>query len=152
MDSSGAQSSDSNSYPGLTEAQIEIKIASAYATHIMHVLHVLTTGRWDPIDLLNDNEWINTPAFMTATQHAIEGAEAAKEILEYDPELNFMPFLYGMYLLHGSFLLLVVADKMQVDAGSNAVKACSTIVRAHEACVVTLNTAYQVSLQPDVAA
>jgi hypothetical protein len=32
----------------------------------------------------------------------------------------------------------------QVEASPSVVKACETIVRAHEACVVTLNTEYQV--------
>jgi hypothetical protein len=33
----------------------------------------------------------------------------------------------------------------QVEASPSVVKACETIVRAHEACVATLNTEYQVS-------
>jgi len=32
---------------------------------------------------------------------------------------------------------------LQVEASPSVVKACETIVRAHEACVVTLNTEYQ---------
>ncbi|KAK4969902.1 hypothetical protein LTR66_011617 [Elasticomyces elasticus] len=54
-----------------------------------------------------------------------------------------MPFLFGIYLLQGSFLMLLIADKSQGDADPSVVKACETIVRAHEACVVTLNTEYQ---------
>ena len=52
-------------------------------------------------------------------------------------------FFFGVYLLQGSFLLLLIADKLQVEASPSVVKACETIVRAHEACVVTLNTEYQ---------
>lgn len=52
---------------------------------------------------------------------------------------------FGIYLLQGSFLLLLIADKLQGEANPNVVKACETIVRAHEACIVTLNTEYQVS-------
>lgn len=48
-------------------------------------------------------------------------------------------------MLQGSFLLLLIADKLQGEANPNVVKACETIVRAHEACIVTLNTEYQVS-------
>lgn len=72
------------------------------------------------------------------------GREAAADILEYDPDLSFMPFFFGIYLLQGSFLLLLTADKLQGDASPSVVRACETIVRAHEACVVTLNTEYQV--------
>ena len=76
--------------------------------------------------------------------HAVKAAEAASDILEYDPDLSFMPFFFGIYLLQGSFLLLLTADKLQGDADPSVVRACETIVRAHEACVVTLNTEYQV--------
>ena len=55
-----------------------------------------------------------------------------------------MPFFFGIYLLQGSFLLLLIADKLQVEASASVVRACETIVRAHEACVVTLSTEYQV--------
>lgn len=54
-----------------------------------------------------------------------------------------MPFFFGVYLLQGSFLLLLIADKLQSEASQSVVKACETIVRAHEACVATLNTEYQ---------
>lgn len=141
----GATGSTGNTLPPLSEAQIHLKIAVAYSTHIMHVLHILLTGQWDPISLLDDNDlWISSPSFVTAIGHAVSGAEAVTDILGYDPELNFMPFLYGIYLLQGSFLLLLIADKLQGDASPGVVRACETIVRAHEACFVTLNTEYQV--------
>lgn len=126
----------------------------------MHVLHILLTGKWDPISLLDDNDlWISSQSFINATGHAVSAAEAINSILEYDPGLEFMPFFFGVYLLQGSFLLLLIADKLQViplryfwwtnswqsqvEASPSVVKACETIVRAHEACVVTLNTEYQ---------
>ena len=49
-----------------------------------------------------------------------------------------------LFRSQGSFLLLLIADKLQSEASPSVVKACETIVRAHEACVVTLNTEYQV--------
>jgi len=83
--------------------------------------------------------------FITATSHAVAAAEAINQILEFDPGLEFMPFFFGIYLLQGSFLLLLIADKLQSEASPSVAKACETIVRAHEACVVTLSTEYQVS-------
>ena len=112
----------------------------------MHVLHILLTGKWDPIALLDDNDlWISSQSFVTATGHAVSAAEAVGDIIEYDPDLSFMPFFFGIYLLQGSFLLLLFADKLQGDVSPDVVKACETIVRAHEACVATLDTQYQVS-------
>ena len=129
----------------MTESVIQTKIVVAYGTHVMHVLHILLTGKWDPISLLDDNDlWISSQSFISATGHAVSAAEAISDILEYDPDLSFMPYFFGIYLLQGSFLLLLIADKLQGEASPSVVKACESIVRAHEACVVTLNTEYQV--------
>ncbi|KAF2744825.1 xylanolytic transcriptional activator 2 [Sporormia fimetaria CBS 119925] len=116
----------------------------AYATHIMHVLHILTHGNWDPVSLLDDNNtWICSQSFLTATSNAISAAHAVGEILELDPDLSFMPYLFGMYLLQGSLILLLLADKLSTDTNDGVIKACETIVRAHEAAIVTLSTEYQ---------
>lgn len=97
------------------EADIQTRIVVAYGTHVMHVLHILLAGKWDPISLLDDNDlWISSQSFITATGHAVSAAEAIENILEYDPGLEFMPFFFGIYLLQGSFLLLLIADKLQV--------------------------------------
>ncbi|KAF7125267.1 hypothetical protein CNMCM5793_001445 [Aspergillus hiratsukae] len=128
----------------VNESIVHTKMVVAYGTHIMHVLHILLAGKWDPINLLDDNDlWISSESFVSAMGHAVGAAEAAADILEYDPDLSFMPFFFGIYLLQGSFLLLLTADKLQGDASPSVVRACETIVRAHEACVVTLNTEYQ---------
>jgi hypothetical protein len=130
------------------ESVVHAKIAAAYGKHLMHTLHILLNGKWDPISLLDDNDlWISSQSFVSATGHAVSAAEALNEILELDPDLSFMPFFFGIYLLQGSFLLLLIADKLQGDAGSNIVRACEVIVRAHEACIVTLNTEYQVRIK-----
>lgn len=132
----------------VNESIVHTKMVVAYGTHIMHVLYILLAGKWDPINLLEDHDmWISSESFLTAMSHAVGAAEAAADILEHDPDLSFMPFFFGIYLLQGSFLLLLAADKLQGDANPSVVRACETIVRAHEACVVTLNTEYQVCFQ-----
>ena len=50
------------------------------------------------------------------------------------------------YLLQGSLILLLLADKLSTETNDGVIRACEIIVRAHEAAVVTLNTEYQVSL------
>ncbi|KAI8632114.1 fungal-specific transcription factor domain-containing protein [Xylariaceae sp. FL1651] len=143
LDSSSVRSSHTNT-SRMTESDIQTRIVMSYGTHVMHVLHILLTGKWDPINLLDDNDlWISSQGFITATGHAVSAAEAISNILEYDPGLEFMPFFFGIYLLQGSFLLLLIADKLQLEASASVVRACETIIRAHEACVVTLNTEYQ---------
>ena len=128
-----------------TETTLLLKTAVAYAKQIMNVLAILVSGKWDPITLLEDRDsWISTDSFVRATDHAIAAAEAVGTILEVDPDLSFMPFFFGIYLLQGSFLLLLFADKLQGDVSENLVRACEVVIRAHEASVVTLDTLYQV--------
>lgn len=142
---SGAPSGIST--PMAQESIMHARIVMTYGTYLMHTLHVLLNGKWDPISLLDDNDlWISSQSFITATGHAVSAAEALNEILELDPDLSFMPFFFGIYLLQGSFLLLLIADKLQGEASPNIVRACEVIVRAHEACIVTLNTEYQVRI------
>ncbi|EMD90319.1 hypothetical protein COCC4DRAFT_160284 [Bipolaris maydis ATCC 48331] len=122
----------------------QTKKVAAYATHIMHVLHILLHGKWDPVALLeDDNMWVCSPSFLAATSNAITAAHAVDVILDVDPDLSFMPYLFGMYLLQGSLILLLLADKLSTETNENVIRACETIVRAHEAAVVTLNTEYQ---------
>lgn len=113
---------------------------------MIHVLHVLLHGKWDAVSMLdNDDDWITSVPFMKCASHAIAASEAVSRILNCDPELSFMPYLFGIYLLHGSFILLLFADRMpQLGPNESVEKACETIIRAHEVCVVTLNTEFQV--------
>lgn len=104
----------------IPESDIQTKIVVAYGTHVMHVLHILLTGKWDPISLLDDSDhWISSQGFINATGNAVNAAEAIKTILEYDPGLEHMPFFFGVYLLQGSFLLLLIADKLQVSTNNS---------------------------------
>ncbi|OAP57662.1 hypothetical protein AYL99_08400 [Fonsecaea erecta] len=121
------------------------QLVTSYSTFILHVLHVLLYGKWDAVSMLeNDDGWITSVPFMKCASHAIAASEAVSQILKCDPELTFMPYLFGIYLLHGSFILLLFADRMpQIGANESVEKACETIIRAHEVCVVTLSTEFQ---------
>ncbi|KAJ4990489.1 C6 transcription factor [Stagonosporopsis vannaccii] len=129
------------------------RLVTAYAHFILQVLFVLLHGEWDALTMLAwlpavgmQSEWITSPSFHKCSSHAVLASEAISSILRIDPELIFMPYLFGIYLFHGSLVLLLFADRMPaVNGGSNdAVEAaCETIIRAHEACIVTLNTEFQ---------
>ncbi|KAK9494031.1 fungal-specific transcription factor domain-containing protein [Lipomyces doorenjongii] len=115
-----------------------------YATHLAHVLRILLAGYCDPLDLLlASDSLLATNEFMTCTAHGLHAADAVKRILELDPELMFMPFFFGVYLLHGGFIWLMLVDKLESDVAEEVRDACETVVRAHEVCIVTLNTEYQ---------
>lgn len=122
-----------------------LKLVIAYATHILHVLHILLHGSWDPISMLDNlDNWTASPSFVKCASHSVSAANAVDQILKFDPELSFMPYLFGIYLLHGSFVLLCCADKVLVEEDATVRQACETTIRAHEVCVATLNTEYQV--------
>ena len=142
----GADQSFPSSVSLKQEYDFKRQLVAAYSTHILHVLHVLLHGKWDPICMLEDDEdWITSPSFLKCSSHAVASCQAVSKVLEFDPELTFMPYLFGIYLLHGSFVLLLYADRMSLLGANKSVEdACETIIRAHEVCLVTLNTEYQV--------
>ncbi|KAK2762659.1 hypothetical protein FQN54_000833 [Arachnomyces sp. PD_36] len=122
------------------------RLVVAYSTHIIHVLYVLLYGKWDAIAMLdNEDDWITSSQFGECASHAITASQAVSSILSLDPELVFAPYLFGIYLLHGSFILLLFADRMpQLGPNPSVEQACETLIRAHEVCVVTLSTEFQV--------
>lgn len=115
-----------------------------YAIQLAHVLHVLFYVPWDPIQLLDSSaDLMMSPDFAKIEHHAIAAVQSIRRILAVDPDMMLMPFFIGIYLLQGSFVLLAIVDQVQTDAAMEVVGACETIVRAHEVCIVTLNTEYQ---------
>jgi hypothetical protein len=138
---------NTNSYckpqPVLPE-HARLRTIIGYSNYFLHVLHVLLHGSWDPVDMIDGSDWITPNSFVKCATHTISAAATVAEILDYDPELNFMPYLFGIYLLHGSFILLIFADRMDMATSETIIRACETTYRAHEVCVVTLNTEYQV--------
>ena len=117
---------------------------SAYASHILSVLRILVGSKWDPISLFEDLDfWTSSPSFKDSMSHTISAAASVSSILLHDPDVSFMPYFFGIQLLHGSLLLLLVAYRLQGDSGAVILDACEAVVRATEACFVTLPTDYQ---------
>ncbi|KAI9709848.1 MAG: hypothetical protein M1828_002343 [Chrysothrix sp. TS-e1954] len=134
--------------PHRSDVAAQIEAAMAYGRYILHVLKILSACRLDPLSLLdNEDNYISSPEFSLTIEHAISAAEAISDVMEYDGDLSYMPYFLGIHLLQGSFLLLLIADKYQGSANARVVRACETVVRAHETCVVTLDTEYQVRFQ-----
>lgn len=127
-----------------------VRLVRAYSTHILHVLHVLLHGKWDAISMLDDgDDWITSKRFTECASHAISASQSVSTILTIDPELTFMSYLFGIYLLQGSFILLLFADRMpQLGPNESVEQACENIIRAHEVCVVTLSTEFQAWTTP----
>ncbi|KXJ92997.1 fungal-specific transcription factor domain-domain-containing protein [Microdochium bolleyi] len=123
----------------------QAQLVTAYSSFILHVLHVLLHGKWDAPSMLDNRDgWIPSVGFIKCASHAVSASDAVSRILACDPELSFMPYLFGIYLLHGSFILLLFADRMpQIGLNEDVERACEIIIRAHEVCVVTLSTEFQ---------
>ncbi|KAJ5143309.1 uncharacterized protein N7515_002096 [Penicillium bovifimosum] len=120
----------------------------AYSSYLTHVLHILLVGKWDPVSLIEDKDfWTSSPAFASTISHALEAADSVQQILRFDPDISFMPYFFGIQLLQGSFLLLLIVERLQKEAGEGILNACETMIRATESCVVTLNTEYQRSFR-----
>ncbi|KAK5994091.1 Xylanolytic transcriptional activator xlnR [Cladobotryum mycophilum] len=143
--SSFSQSSIPSTAPYNPSDPSRLRLAKAYSTHILHVLHVLLHGKWDVISMLDGgDDWITSKRFNECASHAISASQSVSTILTIDPELTFMSYLFGIYLLQGSFILLLFADRMpQLGPNESVAQACENIIRAHEVCVVTLNTEFQ---------
>jgi hypothetical protein len=108
------------------------------------VLHILLVGKWDPVSLIEDKDfWTSSPAFASTISHALDAADSVAQILRFDPDISFMPYFFGIQLLQGSFLLLLIVERLQKEAGEGILNACDVMIRATESCVVTLNTEYQ---------
>jgi hypothetical protein len=96
--------------------------------------------------MIEDNDdWITSERFLTCASHALSATEVISQILTLDPEMTFMPYLFGIYLLQGSFILLLFVDRMpELGPNSSVEEVCETIIRAHEVSIVTLDTTFQV--------
>lgn len=134
-----------------SKERARVNLVIAYSNHILNVLYVLHHGKWDAISMIDDkDDWITSARFVKCGSHAISACQAVSHILRFDPEMTFMPYLFGIYLLHGSFILLLFADRMpQLGPNESVEGVCETIIRAHEVCVVTLSTEFQVSKTPN---
>lgn len=120
------------------------RTVAAYAKHVLCVLRILISSKWDPLYLFDDSDlFTSSLSFKDSISHTMAASECVTQILEEDPDISFMPYFFGIQLLHGSLLLLLVAYRLQTDSGTAILTACEAVIRATEACFVTLPTDYQ---------
>lgn len=121
-----------------------VRTVTAYAKHVVCVLRILVGSRWDPVWLFEDSDfWTSSSGFKDSMSHTMAASECVAQILQEDPDTSFMPYFFGIQLLHGSLLLLLVVYRLQVDSGAAILTAAEAVVRATEACFVTLPSDYQ---------
>lgn len=124
----------------------KLPLVQVYSTYLLHVFYILLHGKWDPISMIEDkDDWITSESFLKCASHALSATSVLSQILTIDPEMMFMPYLFGIYLLQGSFILLLFVDRMpELGPNRSVEELCETIIRAHEVSVVTLDTTFQV--------
>ncbi|KAJ5160367.1 uncharacterized protein N7482_007371 [Penicillium canariense] len=133
--------------PARASQDPKLPFVKVYSTYLLHVFYILLHGKWDPISMIEDkDDWITSQSFVTCASHALSASGVVSQILTIDPELSFMPYLFGIYLLQGSFILLLFVDRMpELGPNRSVEEVCETIIRAHEVSVVTLDTTFQVN-------
>jgi hypothetical protein len=124
------------------------RLAIAYGTYMAYVLRILLTHEHWEVNLVDDGDRGLSLAFFDAASHALSAAKAVSDILELDPGLELMPFFFGIFLFRGSFPLLLFATRPQFQQLPDLDQLYAVALRAHEACIVTLDTQYQVSHAP----
>lgn len=131
--------------PELSQESLHTKMVIAYATYMIHVVRILLAGKWDPVALFDDRDsWISSPSFTSIVRHAVSAADAVSQILEFDPDMSFMPYFLGIQLFQGSLVLLAIIDRLQTKTDPSIINACEVHIRATEACVATFDTEHQV--------
>lgn len=126
------------------------RLMVTYGHYYYHILGVLLHSEWDLLTALSEHvEGVERSQTVTGSDSivlscATQAAEALQNVLSHDHELKFNPFLMGIFLVQGSYPLLVAASKDMQRASTQVLKACKITVRAHEASVATLHAEYQV--------
>jgi hypothetical protein len=131
------------------------RLMVTYGHYFYHILGVLLHSEWDLLTALSEHgdgaerSRMDTSPATSANDSVVlscatQAAEALQNVLSHDHELKFNPFLMGIFLVQGSYPLLVAASKDMQRASTQVLKACKITVRAHEASVATLHAEYQV--------
>ncbi|CAN6644895.1 hypothetical protein TRVA0_020S02476 [Trichomonascus vanleenenianus] len=115
-----------------------------YCRCYIHIFHILVQGHWDPINLMDSiPSLLKTQEFGECVKHSILATKCLERVLTVDPDLRLIPYFFGIQLLLTGVTLLCVADHLDKDMSNEIRYACEVVVRAHEVCIVTLNTEYQ---------
>lgn len=115
-----------------------------YCRMYIHIFHILAQGHWDPITLMDQiPTLLKDQEFGECVKHSILAAKCLERVLAVDPDLRLIPYFFGIQLLLTGVTLLCIADHLDKEMSQELRYACEVVVRAHEVCIVTLNTEYQ---------
>ena len=110
----------------------EAQLYKCYARHTVSTLHILSAGKWDPLDVLADVEesGLSTAVIYSAAMATI-AANTIKEIQLLDAEFDFMPLFFGTFVLQCSFPLLLLMKTFGTQSDENIIGRCEIIMEAY---------------------
>lgn len=115
----------------------------AYASYLIRVVRILLLGKRHWLFLIEEAEFWKSPTFLSTISHTLDGTSWLRRILHLDPDVSFMPYLFGIMLFQASFPMLLIVERLQSKCGKDILNACEVLIRATESCLVTRNTDYQ---------
>lgn len=135
-------------YSHITKPSILLRAWKEYCQCCINVFYILLEGFWDPTDMLDDIDVLLNDARFTQCQHnSIQAAKHVEHILTLDSDLQVIPFFFGIQLLQAGFIPFCMSERYGSHTSTDVAQACEMFVRAHEVCILTLNTQYQVNFR-----
>ncbi|KAL4938776.1 hypothetical protein BDV06DRAFT_231528 [Aspergillus oleicola] len=125
--------------------QQQADIVTAYSRYMVRILRLLLYKRTDSASMVeNIPECTFTPQLLSCDSNSILIGDSIAHILEVDNELEFMPFVFGIYLFHGSISFLSQIDQLSRFRVQDLTRqGFEAIVRANEIAVRSLDTSFQ---------
>lgn len=110
----------------------EAQLYKCYAKHTVSTLHILSVGKWDPLDALADVEesGLSQEVIYSAAMATV-AANTIQEIQLIDPEFDFMPLFFGTFMLQCSFPLLLLMKTFGTQSDENIIGGCEIIMEAY---------------------
>lgn len=119
-----------------------------YCECVIQVFYILLHGYWDPTDMLDDIDvLLNDSRFNSCLRHSISASSHVEKIMQLDPDLQLIPFFFGIQLLQAGFIPFCMSERYGSHTSTDVAQACERFVRAHEVSIATLSTQYQVNFR-----
>lgn len=129
----------------LTKPSTLLRSWKEYCECFIQVFYILLEGFWDPTDMLDDIDvLLNDSKFSKCLANSIQASKHVEKILVLDPDLQVIPFFFGIQLLQAGFIPFCMSERYGSHTSTDVAHACEIFIRAHEVCIVTLSTQYQV--------
>lgn len=116
----------------------------AYSQYMIHVFCILLYVRSSTNISRQRTGYPTSRELFVCRSSATAAVNLLPSILRMDPSLSLMPFLFGIYLLHGSLQFLLLGHTAQMIPDASVTDAKALIIQAHEALRISCDTASQV--------